>query len=104
MKKINFYKNWNNKLGCQFFCTIRPDWLYYIEGEHYDIVLKGKSLFEGRIIQIKRFMLHELNDFTAYIDAGLSAEKLKEQIRKMYPNKDFTKDKMCIILILNTEF
>lgn len=104
MRSIRFFKNWNNKLNCDYFTTICPAWYdgYYNVGESYDIILCSKKYSTGKLVALRYFMLKDLNDYIAYLDAGINAEQLKEQIIKMYPNKDFTVDKLCFLLINNT--
>ena len=88
MKTITFSYNWNNKLGCKAFTTIR---LYnpnkYKIGETYKINLKKECIGAGKIIAIKNFMLKELNEFIAHIDTGYSKEECEKIIRRMYETK-----------------
>lgn len=47
MKAIKFSKNWNNKLECDIFTTIRK-WTpekreYYTIGETFDVILRGAN-------------------------------------------------------------
>ena len=98
-KTINFFQNWNNKLSCDYFTTIRPDWDYYKKGEIYTIVLNKIFQYEGQILEIRRFYLKDLNQYMSFLDAGLSPELLRAQIVKMYPKKDFKVELLNILLI-----
>lgn len=103
-KTIKFYKNWNNKLKCQYFTTVRPDWDYYVKGDEYGIMLNGQFQFIGKILSIRRFYLKDLNDYIAYLDAGMDAVDLTAHIKRMYPAKDFTTEKLSFLLIQNINF
>jgi len=98
--KINFSYNWNNKLNCKAYTTIR---LYnpskYRIGEKCDITLKRKFHHNGEIIDIKNFYLKDLNNFVALIDTGYSLEECRDIILKMYKNLDFTEQLLSLILI-----
>lgn len=103
MKEINYSKNWNNKLNCLYHTTIR---LYNDEwkvGEKVMIKKNNELCFRGTIIKIGTFFLNELKEITAYLDTGKSLAETKEIIKKIYPNKDFSKEKLMILLIKNNE-
>lgn len=99
MKRINFYRNHNNKLGNLFFTTIRPDWDYYAIGEKYECFLGGVFQFNSQIIDIKKFYLKDVNNYMSYIDAGVDVEALKKMMKTMYKQKDLEKGMLLFILI-----
>lgn len=86
--QLNFTTNWNNKLACHAFTTIR---LWYEgrfqKGQEVEILLQKKHLKYAIIIDIKIFQLHQLNNFMALLDTGYTVEKTKDIIRTMYKNK-----------------
>lgn len=97
-KRVKFSYNWNNKLDCKAFTTIRlHNAEKYIVGEVYEIYLKDKDkwIFKGRArLESKRtFLTEKINQFVAYLDTGYSAQQTKTIIRKMYkqhnPEVDF---------------
>jgi hypothetical protein len=100
MRQISFSYNWNKKLDCDAFTTIR---LYqpekYCIGEQYEIQLKKEKLFEGVIVDVKKFMLKDLSNFVAYLDTGYSKENCQSIIQKMYSKVDFTTQPLSLILI-----
>lgn len=100
MRVISFSYNWNKKLDCVAFTTIR---LYqpvkYIIGEQYEIQLKKEKQFDGVIIDIKKFMLKDLSNFIAYLDTGYPKEKCADIITKMYAKIDFNTQPLSLILI-----
>ena len=100
MRAITFSFNWNKKLDCDAFTTIRlfqPE--KYCIGEQYEIQLKKEKQFEGVIIDVKKFMLKDLNNFVAYIDTGYSKENCQSIITKMYAKVDFNTQALSLILI-----
>jgi hypothetical protein len=104
-KEISFSYNWNNKLNCNAFTTIRlfqPD--KYIIGEKYKVSLKGIPVCESVIINIKNFKLYDLNDFIAFIDTGYNKEECRKIILRMYPKIDFTTQLLSLILILKSNY
>jgi uncharacterized protein YqfB (UPF0267 family) len=106
MQKISFSYNWNNKLNCNAFSTIRlkqPS--KYVLGEIYEIYLKKeqKPLFNAQIMDIKYFTIDKINEFMAYIDTGYSKEKCQNIIRTMYPKVDFEIKELCFILLVKAK-
>ena len=100
MRVISFSFNWNKKLDCDAFTTIR---LYqpekYIVGKRYKIQLKKEKQFKAVIIDVKKFMLKDLSNFIAYLDTGYSKENCQSIITKMYSKVDFTTQYLSLILI-----
>ncbi len=100
MAEIKFTHNWNNKLACTFFTTIRlrndPK---YRMGHTYEIFLSGKRLFNAAIVDIRHFKLDKLNDFIAGLDTGYNAQECEKIIRRMYPKVDFLRNELSLILL-----
>jgi hypothetical protein len=96
---INFSYNWNNKLDCLSYTTIRLDKIIYKEGEIYNIMLKDKKLHEAKIIEIRRLRLDQINQFIAHLDTGYNLGEFKTIIKKMYPKADFQTQKLAFILL-----
>lgn len=99
MKEIKFSYNWNNKLECLSFTTIRPKSDKYKVGEVYQINLKGQSKGTATIAEIKEFKLEKINEFIARLDTGYSREKCIEIISTMYKNQDVSKMTFQLILL-----
>jgi hypothetical protein len=100
METISFSYNWNNKLDCKAFTTIRllqPE--KYRTGETYLITLKRKELFQAKIIKIKAFWFNDLNEFIAHLDTGYDKMECAGIILKMYPNVDFLNKQLSLILL-----
>lgn len=104
MEKLTFSTNWNSKLECNCFTTIR---LYnlakHFQGNQFEIFLqkkfKSKALVLGTVIT----KLDKLSDYVCYLDTGYNKEQTKEIFRKMYPHIDFKQQKICILLLQRIE-
>jgi len=99
MKTLTFSYNWNNKLNCQAFTTIRLSSKFEV-GEKVKIIFKDKSLGYGQIIDIRGFYLKNLNDWLAMIDTGFSADECRQILKDMYKNKNVNWDTQILHSIL----
>ena len=101
MLTIPFSYNWNNKLDCKAFTTIR---IYshdnHRPGTSVNAVLKGISKGVGKIMNVKTFLLKDLNDFMAYLDTGYNTAECQKIIKTMYPNLNFDTKLLAFILIV----
>lgn len=88
MERINFSHNWNNKLGCAAFTTIRPAGKKYSIGTVYEAWFKDQFVARVQIVDIKEFRLGQLNEFIARLDTGYDAGTCKGIMQKMYPEAD----------------
>jgi hypothetical protein len=102
MEQIKFSYNWNNKLDCLSFTTIRPKSNKYKVGQIYEILLKGNSKGKATIAEIKEFKLEKLNEFIARLDTGYNREKCIEIITTMYKNQDVSKMTFQLILCIKS--
>lgn len=97
---LPFSQNWNNKLGCLCFSTIR---LYnlrkYDVGKRLDIVLNRKLLGTATVQQVKSMYLHQITPGMAMLDTGMSLGETRGLISKMYPNKDWTQQRLMWVLL-----
>jgi hypothetical protein len=101
MLTIPFSYNWNNKLDCHAFTTIglyNPD--THKQGTKVNAVLKGMSKGTGVIVDVKPFLLQNLNPYMSYLDTGYAVQECKNIINTMYPKVDFTKKQLAFILIV----
>lgn len=88
-KEISFCSNWNNKLNCDAFTSIRlrNDKKYHV-GEDY-VIIKGKEpIYMAKLIQVIHFHLSNLTPAMAYLDTGYSPKETQQIIEKMYKNKN----------------
>jgi hypothetical protein len=84
---LRFSTNWNNKLQCDTFTTLRLDSDKYKVGEVYKVTLKG-HLKDIRIIDKKVLLLNQINDWIAFIDTGYNRDECINIIKRMYAKHD----------------
>ncbi len=100
---LKFTTNWNNKLNCSCFTTLRlhnPK-KYYV-GAKKDVYLDNRPKGPATIIGVQSFLLEQISEFVARIDTGYSADECKKIIREMYkkvPLIDWSKQKLDFSLI-----
>ncbi|WP_113636069.1 hypothetical protein [Nubsella zeaxanthinifaciens] len=87
MKTIKFNLNWNCKLYCNVFSTLRPrdDEKYQLD-EVYQILLKGNDMGEATAVMIKHFKLSMMTEAIALIDTGYTKQRAIEIIATLYPD------------------
>lgn len=98
---LRFTSNWNNKLDCHAFTTLRlfnPS-LHFI-GKRVHIWLNDDDKGTGEIKAIRRFLLTELNEFVAYLDTGYSPDETRKIFHNMYHQIDFATTKFALLLII----
>lgn len=97
---IKFSYNWNNKLNCKSYTTIRPyNSIKYVLNFCYKIILNNEYLHTAQIVDIKNFKLKDITNFIAYIDTGYSKEETINIIQKMYKNASY--DLVYSFILLN---
>jgi hypothetical protein len=103
---IRFSYNWNKKLDCKAFTTIRLNNQKYKIGEVYEIILEEKNkelqyLGTAMIEHIKTIWKSEMDLFTAFLDTGYNANQTKALIDKMYKlnGKDIRVDVILLIWV-----
>lgn len=106
MTDLIFSYNWNNKLYCKAFTTIRiKNEKKHAIGTEYKIKLHPKGvagteeLGIATIKDVKYFKIEKLNDFMSYIDTGYNKEECEKIMRRMYPKIDFEKADFSFILL-----
>ncbi len=101
MKTISFNLNWNAKLYCNCFTTIRPknDDKYQL-AEVYEIMLKGKNLGEATIVFIKDLKLSQITQAMSFLDTGFPASKAIEIFRDLYPDIENIEDQTFTYMVL----
>jgi hypothetical protein len=92
MEILEFSHNWNNKLDCDIFSTIRlwdPKKHYpgkvvrIFDNSTKPATIKGTGKYEI----VSRFTLNELKPAIALLDTGYNLEETKNILRKMYTGK-----------------
>ena len=85
---LDFTYNWNNKLNCEAFSTLRlrNDKKYY-RGARKIVRLKGINKGTATIVGTRYFTIDMINEAIARLDTGYSVEECKKIIKTMYKNK-----------------
>lgn len=92
MERLNFSCNWNRKLDCDVFSTIRlwnpPK---HFEGKQVEVYDNSVSpaRYKGRAVYVivSEFTLRQLKPAAAMLDTGYDLEQTKSIIRTMYNKK-----------------
>ena len=98
MDKLKFSYNWNNKLQCDVFTTIRLATGKYKLNETYEVDLKGVHLCNATVIDVQVITIDQLKPWIAYLDTGYNLKETKEILYKMYPNADWHTQLIAVIL------
>lgn len=100
---LDFSENWNNKLNCFSFTTIRPISSKYKIGDNIYIRLKERFYGHAKVVDIKIFSIKEIIDLGIYFfDTGLDKKAFFDMMNNMYSKKRWWKDentKMEVIFI-----
>lgn len=101
--KIEFSFNWNNKLNCNAFTSIRLlNWNKYRTGRLYDIYLKKEFIKKAHLVEIRTFRLSSLNEFVCFLDTGYDKKTTVDIIRKMYKIEESDDSKEFMLLLFKT--
>lgn len=98
MKKLNYQKDFNNKLSCQYYTSIRLESNGLAVGDQVEAYVKKKKHHDAIVIDCRNVFLDSLNDFVTYLDAGCSAEEFKKIMVEFYPETDFKKERVSLLL------
>lgn len=100
MASISFTSNWNNKLSCSAFTTLRlHNPIKYVAGQRYTIELNGKVTGEAVLIEKRTISYSQLNEFVCYIDSGYSKKSTIEILKRMYPRVEITQSRFDLCLL-----
>lgn len=103
-KEIKFSSNWNNKLYCNIFATLRFGECMHKEGDTVSILLRKESVYvstgEAIIINIfKDVPFHHLRWFLP-IDTGYSLLESEKLFKQFNCNKEITDDTPVNVIVL----
>jgi hypothetical protein len=84
--KTAFTRNWNGKLDCHVFTTLRLPSRKYKVGDVHEIWLNNKFHKFAKIKEISQLKITEIDEYIAGQDTGLSASKARELLQRMYAN------------------
>ena len=88
MNRLNFSTNWNGKLNCNCYTTIRKLSPGYTVGKVFDVYLVDEFLHQANLVSKTIISINEITDPMAYVDTGYNAAETKGIFRKMYATID----------------
>ncbi|MEO0626654.1 MAG: hypothetical protein AAFY91_06675 [Bacteroidota bacterium] len=86
---LAFSTNWNNKLLCNCWTTLRlwnPE--KYVLKTSYAVHLKDEYVGEAQLINARKFKASNINDYIGFLDTGYNAAQTKKIIANMYKRID----------------
>lgn len=98
---INFEQNFNNKLNCNIFTTIRKSKPYNLIATDVEIHIQNVKTFTGRIIGQHKLKFKDISYEILMTDTGLilpTISRYLEVFKTWYP--DWTMDTEVEILII----
>ncbi len=100
MQKLTFTTNWNNKLNCDNFTTLRLSGRLNV-GDLVEVVDRGVSKGMYKILDRRRLEnIEKINDWMARLDTGYPAEETKAIIKRMYKDiKDWDRQPIYYYLV-----
>lgn len=83
--EFKFKENWNGKLNCNAFTTLRIDARFQV-GQKYAFSHKGKIKGFVVVMAKRHLLITELNDWITYLDTGYNKADCIQLIKTMYKN------------------
>ncbi len=106
-ERIEFSKNWNNKLLCSVFSTIRPSYKKYNVDDVFDIRIGERFFCYAKVLKSDKKTLKDLISSGAYlVDTGMNEKDFFSLMSNMYSKKNWWKDEdteMQIIFLKKIE-
>lgn len=100
MDKITFSTNWNNKLGCNVFTTIRlANKNKYFKGNVLELWLKQQRLQNVEVIEYVECYANELKEYLCYTDTGYSKNETLNILKAMYKLDTVDSLRICVVLL-----
>lgn len=90
--RIEFSKNWNSKLLCNVFTTIRPSYKKYSIDEVFDIRIKESFFCYAKVLRSDIKTIKEIISSGAHLtDTGLNGGDFFDLMSNMYSKKSWWK-------------
>ena len=100
MEYISFLTNWNNKLQCQVFSTIRlHNPRKYKKGECYNVFLNGLQYPSVECMNVITVTTDKLSDYVCLLDTGYDKKETLAILGKMYPGINMNTQLFDVILL-----
>ena len=99
MNTLDFSHNWNNKLDCNVFTTIRLSDRLKV-GEWVQVTLNTRSKGQHLVLDKRSLKANQLNEWICFLDTGYSLAETRTILNNMYKNRGGIKDDEVIFLYL----
>lgn len=100
MEALSFSYNWNNKLHCNYFTTLR---LYnekkYFVGNKLAVDLNMEQLKVAEVVGHKKILITDINDFIAGLDTGYTVTETVNILKRMYPKANWQTQYLSFVLL-----
>lgn len=104
MENIVFSQNWNNKLLCGAFTTVRmenPD--RYRWGGEYTVVMGRHQLGSAKIVMLKTLYYKDLTEGMSMVDTGRPLPYLLKLLDSFYPSANWSVDRLNWMVLEYTD-
>mgnify|MGYP000081770447 CR=1 FL=1 len=91
MQNLDFSTNWNHKLTCGIFSTLRMSGRFDLD-QIVEVTLSNKLLGTATCIHKERIPITLLSDAQCYLDTGYGYDETVGILAKMYPTKNLKTD------------
>lgn len=99
--QLNFSTNWNGKLMCEYFTSIRlHNPRKFAVGNKFDVYLKGAYMGVHEVVGHKRLTVETISEWIALLDTGYPLVECQNIIRTMYKKIDNFTDQSSLSYIL----
>lgn len=102
MQYLDFTYNWNGKLYCDYFCSLRFSGTYKLGTKVMVRIIKGKTATDlglATIEQVKKMNTDSITPFIAGVETGYSVQDCKKIIFKMLGNVPV----YCYLLLVRSD-
>lgn len=99
MGNLGFSYNWNNKLNCDVYTTLRLTDKYKT-GDVLAVELKSNYLHNAQVVAVKKIKIEDINNYIAGVDTGYTADECKQILKTMYKHKNIDWSTQPIYFIL----
>jgi hypothetical protein len=105
MKDLVFSINWNKKLDCDAFTTIRQPSEVFKIGATFKVKVNKHEKGIFTIKRITYITLDQINETMAYLDTGKDKDFAIKLIKRIYNSKDFdwSTQKMVYLLLVRKQ-
>jgi hypothetical protein len=88
MDTLRFSTNWNHKLDCDCFTSIREySKERFFPGREIQIELKGEAICKARVVLVRECYIDNLTELDCYLDTGYSKAETIRILETMYKNR-----------------